>query len=379
MNVQPPISTEQPAERLRVAALDLVVNQTYRRQALSPVTAAVLCVALWPVTDRALLAGWVGLLCVISVWRHCFARSYLRAPAEDRRQRRWEWHFFISLLAASCAWGVGAWMVMPADSPAHQALVYSFAVGMVGGSAVLYGVHRLSTLLAMPMLVLPSIIYLCSFGDRFHVVLAAGGVMLLLGAAMGSSHLGNALRRTIELTEKLNRQARRDALSGLGNRRAFAEFGEWMVAHSAPAALIMIDVDHFKAINDRYGHQVGDRLISAYGQLLDNCVDEGQCAARIGGEEFALLLPGTDVATAGRLATELLGELRQLSVARPGGTAQCTVSIGYAVSTERTADGFEALLKQADEALYAAKRGGRDRVVAYLPNACEDSQPQAAA
>lgn len=379
MNVQPPTRTEQPAERLRVAALDLVVNQTYRRQALSPVSAAVLSVALWPVTDRALLLGWLGTLCGVSIWRHAYAVAYLRATPQQRRQRHWEWHFLISLFAASCAWGIGAWLVMPGDSPAHQALVYSFAVGMVGGSAVLYGVHRLSTLLALPMLVLPSIIYLCSFGDRFHVVLAAGGVMLLLGAAMGSSHLGNALRRTIELTEKLNRQARRDALSGLGNRRAFAEFGEWMVAHSAPATLIMIDVDHFKAVNDRYGHQVGDRLISAYGELLGNCVDEGQCAARIGGEEFALLLPDTDQATAGRIACELLGRLRQLSVARPGGSAQCTVSIGYAVSTERTADGFEGLLKQADEALYAAKRGGRDRVIGYPPKECENSQPQAAA
>lgn len=353
------------AEKLRIDGLSLAVAQAGQRQVLSPICAAVVCVGLWQVSEPALLMTWVGLLVLISVWRQLFARAFQRASKADRRLKHWEHHFFISLLAAASAWGVGAWQLMPEQSPAHQALIYTFAVGMVGGSSILYGVHRPSAVFALPVLLLPSTIYLIWLGDPFHWVLAAGGLMLLFAANFGSKLMYESMRRTIELTAELDHQARIDALSTLPNRRSFIEYGEYCLAAGEPYALIMIDVDRFKSINDRFGHAAGDRTIRTIGELLRAHVTDRACAARIGGEEFAILLPQTRAVEAGILAQALLGEVRMLRVGFADQQWQFTVSMGIAATKPGPRVGIEALLARADKALYLAKSRGRDQVAEH--------------
>ena len=174
-----------------------------------------------------------------------------------------------------------------------------------------------------------------------------------------------SMRRTIELTRELDHQAHIDALSGLSNRRAFAETGERMCNSNDSVALLMIDIDHFKAINDRYGHGAGDRVIVAMGELLATMAQPHQCAARVGGEEFALLLPGVDLIESESAARRLLEQVRRLRIEHQGIALQCSVSIGYALSRAATDDRFSQLLIQSDRALYAAKRAGRDRALAF--------------
>ena len=353
------------AEGLRIAALNLIVTQAHKRQALSPICAALVSIAIWPVGDHFRELVWVGLLTAISLWRHLFAVAFLRAAQVERSRKHWEWHFFFSFLVACSVWGIGAWLVMPADSLAHQALVYTFTIGMVGGASVLYGVHRLSATLALPIIFLPSAIYLCSFGETFQLILASGGFLLMLAANRGSQLMIESMRRTIELTRELDHQAHIDALSGLSNRRAFAETGERMCNSNDSVALLMIDIDHFKAINDRYGHGAGDRVIVAMGELLATMAQPHQCAARVGGEEFALLLPGVDLIESESAARRLLEQVRRLRIEHQGIALQCSVSIGYALSRTAADDRFSQLLIQSDRALYAAKRAGRDRALAF--------------
>jgi len=195
--------------------------------------------------------------------------------------------------------------------------------------------------------------------------MAAGGVLFAAGAWRGVRTMSAAMSRALQLSAELERQARTDALSGLANRRALTEAGDAMLAHALrtrrACAALMIDIDHFKRINDSLGHAAGDTVIAALGALLRATVRSDEQAGRIGGEEFAVLLPDADAAQAKALAERLLAAVRAMRVPHVDGPIRITVSIGVAV-TGHPAGSLQRLLGRADDALYAAKHGGRDRL-----------------
>jgi diguanylate cyclase (GGDEF)-like protein len=124
---------------------------------------------------------------------------------------------------------------------------------------------------------------------------------------------------------------------------------------------MMIDVDHFKSVNDRFGHAVGDQVLRAVADICRSNKRESDILARIGGEEFAILLPETHTHAAHSFAQRLCEEVRKRLPAIDGEMHQVTVSIGIASATPGTS-GVEALLREADQALYEAKHTGRNRV-----------------
>src|SRR5690606_26608586 len=129
-----------------------------------------------------------------------------------------------------------------------------------------------------------------------------------------------------------------------------------------PFALAILDIDHFKRINDRHGHQAGDRVLQAIARTLrDNCRDI-DTVARIGGEEFAILLPETTTAAALPALTRILAAVAAMDTGLGGGEAHLTLSIGVVDASE--GEGIEGLLTAADGRLYRAKGEGRDRIVA---------------
>ena len=156
-----------------------------------------------------------------------------------------------------------------------------------------------------------------------------------------------------------------DGLTQLYNWRYFeiAARAEWarFQRHRRPLSVLIVDIDHFKSINDRYGHDGGDRVIKCIADLCGPLMRTSDIAARIGGEEFALLLPETDEQAARSVAERLCKHVRECSPPVEGEKLRITVSIGIASATLGMS-GIEALLKCADDALYEAKRSGRDRV-----------------
>ncbi len=170
-----------------------------------------------------------------------------------------------------------------------------------------------------------------------------------------------ANRRLAKLEADAQQQSRTDALTQLANRRRFDEQAEREVRHSRqsgmPLALLIIDIDHFKQINDRFGHPAGDSVLQAVAQTLHEAVLGADLLARIGGEEFAILLTDTGLENARRVAARIHDRLAQADMAAIG--QRVTVSIGIAALGAGQSLGD--LLRQADEALYTSKQLGRNR------------------
>jgi diguanylate cyclase (GGDEF)-like protein len=152
----------------------------------------------------------------------------------------------------------------------------------------------------------------------------------------------------------LVRRASIDALSGLFNRRHFLELaeGEWnrFDRYERPLSLMMLDIDLFKSVNDRYGHDVGDQAIAHLAAICRNSKRVPDIVARVGGEEFAMLLPETPLQSAALVAERLRREIAETPLVVAGAPIRLTVSIGVAEADTRML-GIVALMKEADEAL----------------------------
>lgn len=169
-----------------------------------------------------------------------------------------------------------------------------------------------------------------------------------------------AAERVIGMQRELMRLATTDPLTGLLNRRAFFEQAqECCSSRLANVSSIMLDIDHFKSINDTYGHAAGDDTIR---RVADVVTTHSKFAGRLGGEELAILLEDTSLAAAVEVAELIRSRIQQLRVRAPDGIITLTASLG--VSERRPGETIDELLKRADLALYAAKQTGRNRVVA---------------
>lgn len=173
--------------------------------------------------------------------------------------------------------------------------------------------------------------------------------------------LGRALRELEEAHEELGRRARIDALTGILNREAFLDEIDGLRRAGEDGAILMIDVDHFKLINDTYGHQTGDDALRKIAQTLVANVHPGVLVGRLGGEEFAMFLPCERAEIALDTAEQVRLAVRNIAFAPAGVPHRITVSVGMAMSTPD--ETLSIVMKRADMNLYKAKRAGRDRVI----------------
>ncbi len=167
-----------------------------------------------------------------------------------------------------------------------------------------------------------------------------------------------------ELEQRMD--ALTDPLTGLPNRRALFEAAEILAEHARylkgdPISVLVFDLDHFKKINDTYGHRLGDRVLQLFADVLADKLEAGSIVGRLGGEEFAAILPGANLAAAGATAEAVRGAFAASAMVIDGANVAGTVSIGAASHEDITCD-LGALFHRADGALYAAKSAGRNRV-----------------
>ncbi|WP_225422490.1 GGDEF domain-containing protein [Pseudomonas huaxiensis] len=242
--------------------------------------------------------------------------------------------------------------VAPLDSLMWQMLYRTAPVGLL----ILLGIWWMTRLITRPLR------QLADSANAMEATSSPERIDKVRAWYFEADHIKRALLRGIGLMQermgRLNLQAQTDPLTGLFNRRALGEVTAVMTERQQPLALVTLDADHFKSINDTYGHDVGDEVLARLAGLLRQCSRDGDLAFRLGGEEFLLLLPDTSVADASEVA-ERLRRLVELTRIEPVG--HVTVSLGVA----RCAVGgdFAEALKRADELMYQAKQAGRNRVL----------------
>ena len=234
---------------------------------------------------------------------------------------------------------------------------------------------------------------LATFSSELDQVRQAPDVQALIGHILVETRAmqGRARRLEVDLGQssqqieelrtdlaKAQRDANTDSLTGIANRKYFDyEFGaaaEESRLKKLPLSLLFADIDHFKRFNDTHGHQVGDQVLRLVAQVLTSSVKGRDLAARYGGEEFAVLLPQTDLEGARHLAEQIRrtvanSRIRLKSNGRHLGAI--TLSVGCAQYDPREA--LSDLIRRADEALYQAKRQGRNRVIAAPPGPAAES------
>ncbi len=209
--------------------------------------------------------------------------------------------------------------------------------------------------------------YLMEYDSRRTFLL-----MRLLGQSR--RRLRGINRNMERINARLDSLARTDELTGLANRRSFYQDleREWNRArrYGGPVTAIMVDIDHFKEVNDRYGHQTGDEYLRRVAEILSGAAKRaGDLVARLGGEEFVLVLPGTTASEAALVAERLRRELQELGLPNADAPTCPQLTLSAGVASLRPGDGHtpDELIQLADKALYRAKEEGRNRVVCLRP------------
>ncbi len=239
------------------------------------------------------------------------------------------------------------------------------SVSPVDGRERIYGLSQAE---AVPLTILVGfdlIRTLHEWQQRVQLFLIGGVILLVLVGIVFFMHW-----RTLKQSEQLRAMAIVDPLTGIANRRQLTTVGtreiEKATRYRHPASLLMIDIDHFKAINDTWGHPAGDRVIQALAKAMVETLRVTDLVGRIGGEEFAAVLTDTDPQGASVLADRLREHIATATSVNTdeGSPIHFTISVGVAsLSDEATT--FDQVLKRADQALYEAKHQGRNRVVLF--------------
>ena len=371
----PASSASDPAARdalVRADTLALLFEQSFPALLQSLVIAAILCWTLWEQVPADKLLTWYGALVASAVLRFFMYLAYFRARPQGTALLAWERPYAVTLLLSSLIWGLGMVWLMPEGEAVAQFVILFFVAGLVGGAMVTYSAHRGMTIGAMVAILMPSTVWLYSQGSHVALGLAVAATTFMLGALRSTGVLSGAMQSRLRMGYELqhanavaDRMARTDELTGIANRRSFMELGTQFTRlcqrQDQPLSALLIDVDHFKQINDTHGHSAGDFVLQQVGALLAQQFRAADVCGRIGGEEFAVLLADTDALA----ATSVAEKLRQTVAATPmvwqAQTLQVTVSVGVACHNAQ----LGTLLHQADTAMYRAKADGRNRVVCH--------------
>jgi diguanylate cyclase (GGDEF)-like protein len=269
---------------------------------------------------------------------------------------------YCAIYALQLAIGVALGHEAPLQMPGLLVVMFFGVIGLprAADSLVNVALAALSVPFVLPRQPLPA--------DVVYAVAHFSTVVVLVWAACALLERMSA--QSFAYRRRLQREASTDALTGLHNRR---EFEGGMVREMerarrlrVPLSLALIDIDFFKRINDRHGHDVGDGVLREVAATLRAGIRRSDLVARIGGEEFALVLLGTEPPGARVLLERLRRAVAALRVPAGADTVGCTISVGITDRVDDDAD-WAALYKRADQALYAAKQGGRDRVVEAMP------------
>ena len=320
----------------------------------------IVAIVLWTTASHRFLVGWVAVGVLVAGVRVGAAQVF-RHRRERLGPRHWLTLHRVMTLLSGLHFALVGLLAFPADDPQRQALIAILTAGMVA-SAV--GFHALDRVSVHCFTVPPTLLIVYRYAEM-NTALGIGFAALAVIFVLVMWRAGDATRRVvhrnIELGLSLHYHATHDPLVPLVNR---AEFMRRLLASAEDArqpgtALLFIDLDHFKALNDSRGHAVGDDALVRVGSALRDLLRESDVAARMGGDEFVVLLRPATQAAAEHVAGKILHAIEALAIHDGDGR---TLSASVGVAWSETGFDPDRLLADADSACYRAKQTGRARV-----------------
>lgn len=373
-----PTGSAGTAERLYRDCVQLVFKHRLR-SLLSVFAASFLPLVMgWRADTRA-----VTIIFVIALWLYTFVNLYISRRVNSSVIRvesaaTWGWFFQVQLMIVGLLFD-GVFLYLATHGvPGSLILLVFVSTGLSAGAAAAYHHLKWAVSLFLASAFLPQIAYSLIRPTGHSALLAVAMVVFFIFMTLVSLELHENTTHSLLIGYELEtakdaaeHRASTDTLTGLQNRRAFFETAPHLLAnakrHSRSISLIMLDVDHFKSINDKFGHATGDKALASVAQTLETVIRESDFVARLGGEEFAILLPDTNVAGAREIAERLRAEIQRIDLSRAGIKTPITGSFGIA-SYDGDCGSIAGLLEHADKALYLAKREGRNRSKIFDPS-----------
>ncbi len=359
---------------VRLHQLSLYVDNHLHDRYLAPPLALVVAglLTLWvPVWQAGV---WLALALLAIVTYTLVYLRFKRAAADVQDEQHWVRRIALAHGAHMTIWSsIVVWAYVPGNLNSLM-FVMLVHVGLISLTVVMSNPHRqllLSDLIAPALALLaPPLLD----GTLFSLgLMALGGfylaLMLMVGMKIHASTTETLVlrERNRELIHELEQQLETDSLTGLKNRDYFIKTArtelERVARYHQPLALLMVDIDHFKQINDTYGHLAGDEVLKSVTLVLSDMVRANDCLARLGGEEFAVLMPQTGLEQAYTAAERLRAAIAQVRCHLQDAEVRPTVSVGIAVAAEG-GETLSSLMRRSDLAMYEAKAQGRNCVVA---------------
>lgn len=407
--------------------IDVLFQQSQGSLATMTMASIITCFVFWNYTDPHIVTSWLTAYLLFNSYRHYQIHKYNSISSSITDKQVWLHNYILGAAISGCMWGgIGVYFIH--ISPLYiAAIMILLAGGMVIGSAATYAIFlSLYFAFTLPMIT-PIIFYQLTQNDMaartYGILLIIFYAFSIYGAVKNrkketefiayqydnqlllqnlqneqteAARLNHELELDLsklrqaeeqlkqekdkaeELAQKLLAISSQDGLTGIANRRHFDDFlaKEWnrAVRSRKPLSLILCDIDHFKAYNDFYGHQDGDKCLLRIAHTLDQYARRsGDLAARYGGEEFAIILPETSLGNAADIADQIRNAILEIAIPHAASETDniVTVSFGVATAVPRRSQQSRMLVALADKALYEAKQKGRNRVVPSTPELVE--------
>ena len=369
-------------DTIRSEQLKLVFAQAPLAIVISPMAATTLAIGIWQVADHGAVIAWVALIASMALFRLALVIAFKRRP-NALAIRVWERLFAYSFILAGLCWGIGGWLLLPEEF-AYRAMIFFFLIGMASAAVAVYSVHVWAVMLTILALVLPATLDFALQDSLPERLMAIAAILFMIVAYRSLRITNHFVQRSFSLSYELQRAkenaetlARTDFLTGMHNRRSFYDLCEapFELArrHGQELAVILFDIDRFKKINDEHGHAVGDEVLRNLSRIVSATCRASDVAGRVGGEEFAILLPQTNARNAHELAERLRELMEQSAVHLDGGEVKFTASFGV-VQMDAGCESLEALVAAADGAMYEAKERGKNCVFVATPPTREDAR-----
>jgi diguanylate cyclase (GGDEF)-like protein len=365
--------TRDKQQHIRVEKIKLLYQHSLTPIILSAVAGLFLVAALWKSANHQHLLIWLATTFIFACVRIWLMTQFKHTNPQGSAVLEWEKPYAISLMAVFLVWSLGLICIMPRDNLSAVFILNTFSIGLAGAAISWYSPLRYLQMATISLALIPMIIVLLTLGQEETFWVGIAACCMYISCMITSVLLQKTFNGNLELAydlEQAKKQAenlaRTDALTGLNNRRAFFDKAEPLFAYckrsQQPVSALMLDVDHFKKINDSYGHAAGDIALRNLAQLIKTNLRDSDLACRFGGEEFAVLLPNTNAEEAMGMANMLKQLMASTIIALADENAlSLTASFGIAENGETVED----LLNHADKAMYAAKNSGRNHVMSY--------------